>query len=86
MERKRQALIQSLPKRMMRLFIGQNVHEQGDVSATSKLIAKPGMIFSIEPGIYITGDVGVRIEDLVLVTEDGCELLNRLDKTLTIVG
>lgn len=67
-------------------FIGQNVHEQGDVSATSKLIAKPGMIFSIEPGIYIGGDIGVRIEDLVLVTEDGCELLNRLDKTLTIVG
>jgi len=67
-------------------FIGQNVHEQGDVSATSSLIAKPGMIFSIEPGIYVVGDVGVRIEDLVLVTEDGCELLNRLEKDLILVG
>ena len=67
-------------------FIGQNVHEQGDVSATSCLIAKPGMIFSIEPGIYLTGQFGVRIEDLVLVTEDGCEILNRVDKRWKTVG
>ena len=44
------------------------------------------MIFSIEPGIYITGDTGVRIEDLVLVTEDGCEVLNHFPKTLEILG
>ena len=42
--------------------------------------AVPGMIFSIEPGIYLTDDTGVRVEDLVLVTEDGCEVLNSLSK------
>ena len=51
-----------------------------------KLIAKPGMIFSIEPGIYLTGQFGVRIEDLVLVTEDGCEILNRVDKHWKTIG
>jgi Xaa-Pro aminopeptidase len=44
------------------------------------------MIFSIEPGIYIEGKYGVRIEDLVLVTEDGYELLNVVDKKWRIVG
>ena len=40
------------------------------------------MIFSIEPGIYIEGKYGVRIGDLVLVTEDGYELLNVVDKNI----
>ena len=43
------------------------------------------MIFSIEPGIYLTGDTGVRIEDLVLVTEDGVELLNRYPHELDVI-
>lgn len=44
------------------------------------------MNFSIEPGIYIEGKYCVRIEDLVLVTEDGHELLNAVDKKWRIVG
>jgi Xaa-Pro aminopeptidase len=67
-------------------FIGQDDHEYGDVSPINKNPAVPGNIFSIEPGIYIPGKYGVRVEDLVLVTEDGCELLNHVEKKYQIVG
>lgn len=66
-------------------FIGMEEHEKGDVSLASDLVAEPGMIFSIEPGIYLPGKVGVRIEDLVLVTEDGVEILNHYSKELEIL-
>ena len=64
---------------------GLDCHEMPDVSSSSETIAKPGMVFSIEPGIYLPGKFGVRIEDLVLVTEDGCEVLNNASKELRIV-
>ena len=63
-------------------FIGQTDHEKGDVSAANTDTVKPGMIFSIEPGVYLPGKVGVRVEDLVIVTETGCEVLNHVDKQL----
>ena len=66
-------------------FIGLGEHEYGDVSAAFDWAVEPGMIFSIEPGIYLTGDTGVRIEDLVLVTEDGAELLNRYSHELDVI-
>lgn len=66
-------------------FIGLDVHEYGDVSSVNETVVEPGMIFSIEPGIYLPGDVGVRIEDLVLVTETGCSRLNYYDKNLEVV-
>ena len=43
------------------------------------------MVFSVEPGVYLAGEVGVRIEDLVLITEDGCEVLNNVTKDLIVV-
>ncbi|MBR2545204.1 MAG: M24 family metallopeptidase, partial [Erysipelotrichaceae bacterium] len=66
-------------------FIGQTVHEKGDVSSFNDNLTKEGMIFSIEPGIYLPGKLGVRIEDLVLVTADGCEVLNKVGKDIRII-
>jgi Xaa-Pro dipeptidase len=65
--------------------IGLDVHETGDVSAVNTDIVQEGMIFSIEPGIYLPGKFGVRIEDLVLVTSTGCEVLNHFPKELQII-
>jgi Xaa-Pro dipeptidase len=65
--------------------IGIEVHEPGDVSAANMERVEPGMIFSIEPGIYIPGKLGVRIEDLVVVTDEGCEVLTVCDKNLTVI-
>lgn len=67
-------------------FIGIECHETGDVSATNTAVCEPGMIFSVEPGIYIPGEVGVRIEDLIICTEDGYENLNHVSKELEIIG
>lgn len=64
---------------------GIDCHEPPDVSGASDAVCEPGMVFSIEPGIYLPGEFGVRIEDLVMVTEDGCEVLNKFPKELKIV-
>ncbi len=66
-------------------FIGIDVHDYGDVSSANTNVAQAGNIFSIEPGIYVEDEVGVRIEDLVLVTEDGCRVLNSFPKELQII-
>ncbi|MGB7594653.1 MAG: aminopeptidase P family protein [Erysipelotrichaceae bacterium] len=65
--------------------IGAEVHEPFDVSSASEITAFEGMCFSIEPGIYIEGSGGVRIEDLVLVTNDGCEVLNHFSKESEVI-
>ena len=66
--------------------IGLMVHEPPDVSTACDVVAQEGMVFSIEPGIYLPGDTGVRIEDLVLVTADGCEVLTHYPKELQIIS
>ncbi|MGI6497306.1 MAG: M24 family metallopeptidase [Oscillospiraceae bacterium] len=65
---------------------GLDCHEPPDVSGVSDIPLEPGMVFSIEPGIYLPGEFGVRIEDLVLVTETGCEVLNHYPKDLQVIG
>ncbi len=65
--------------------IGLEVHEPPDNSASENVIAKPGMVFSVEPGIYLPGNFGVRVEDLVLVTETGCEVLNAFTKDIIVL-
>ncbi len=62
--------------------IGMEVHEEPYISDISKSVLQPGMMFSIEPGVYLPGKFGVRIEDLVMVTETGVEVLNKYSKEL----
>ena len=65
--------------------VGLSVHEPPMCSSDSSDICRAGMCFSIEPGIYIPGKTGVRIEDLVIVTENGCRVLTHYPKDLLVV-
>lgn len=67
-------------------FIGEGVHEYGDVSASFAKEVEPGMVFSIEPGVYLEGEFGVRVEDLVIVTDSGCRVLNAVPKKWRVLG
>ena len=61
--------------------VGLEIHEAPTVSSKSDTVLKPGMVITVEPGIYLPGKFGVRIEDMVLITEKGSEVLTRdLDK------
>ena len=57
--------------------VGMDVHEEPTISKMSKAVLKPGMVFTVEPAIYIPGFGGIRIEDMVLVTDKGCEILSK---------
>ncbi|MFW6003347.1 MAG: M24 family metallopeptidase [Halanaeroarchaeum sp.] len=59
--------------------VGLEVHEQPYIVGGNDRILEPGMVFSVEPGIYIDGAYGIRIEDLVVVTPSGAERLNTTD-------
>jgi Xaa-Pro aminopeptidase len=65
--------------------IGLMVHEGPSVSPLSTDEVKPGMVFTVEPGVYIPGWGGVRIEDMVLVTEQGRKVLTSLSRDLDIL-
>lgn len=64
--------------------VGLCVHEEPRISSLSESILETGMVVTIEPGVYIPGSWGIRIEDMVLVQEDGCEVLTIVPKDLRI--
>ncbi|MEQ6388685.1 Xaa-Pro peptidase family protein [Bacillaceae bacterium S4-13-58] len=65
--------------------IGVDVHEYPSIHQDNTLLVKEGMAFTIEPGIYIQGHGGVRIEDQIYMTDKGPEILNQIPKELQLI-
>ncbi|RHW33484.1 aminopeptidase P family protein [Lysinibacillus yapensis] len=66
--------------------LGISVHEYPSVTGTNEMVLEPGMVFTIEPGIYKSDVTGVRIEDDVVVTDDGVEVLTKFTKELIVLS
>jgi Xaa-Pro aminopeptidase len=64
--------------------LGLEVHEAPSFSPRSEEVIRPGMVVTVEPGIYLSGRAGIRIEDVVLITRGGCEVLTRTPHELTL--
>ena len=60
--------------------VGLDIHELPAVRAGNTAILQPGQVITVEPGIYLPGFGGVRVEDLVVVTDDGCRPLTQYPK------
>ena len=65
--------------------IGLDVHEDPYIVGGNTLPLEPGMAFSVEPGVYLAGEWGARIEDIVVVTDGGCERLNTRPRDLLVL-
>jgi Xaa-Pro aminopeptidase len=65
--------------------LGLEIHEAPRLAAGQTQKLEPGMVITIEPGVYVPGKWGVRIEDVVLVTSSGCEVLTPTDKELVVI-
>jgi Xaa-Pro aminopeptidase len=66
--------------------VGLDIHEAPRLSTRSEDVLASGNVVTVEPGIYLPGRFGIRIEDLVVVGDDGCEILNGIKKELLITG
>jgi len=66
--------------------LGMEAHEEPNIVEGNAQVLEPGMVFTIEPGIYLPGEVGVRIEDNMLVTANGAESLTTFPRGLRVIG
>jgi Xaa-Pro aminopeptidase len=66
--------------------LGIDIHEPPYITATSDVILDEGMVFSIEPGIYLPGRFGIRLEEIVILRSDGPEILSGLPRNVHIVA
>jgi Xaa-Pro aminopeptidase len=64
--------------------LGMDMHEAPWISSDSSIVLEPGMVFSVEPGIYLEGRFGIRIEDIVVITEGPCRCLTGFDHALVV--
>lgn len=62
--------------------LGLEIHESPSFAVSCKTVLKPGMLLTVEPGIYLPRRLGVRIEDVILVTQAGCEVLSQSPRGL----
>lgn len=65
--------------------MGIGGHEPPYITASSETVLAEGMVFSIEPGIYIPGRFGIRLEDIVILREDGPEILSSLPRDVQVI-
>ena len=65
--------------------LGIDIHEPPYITATSEVVLDEGMVFSIEPGIYLQGRFGVRLEEIVILRADGPEILSELTRELNLI-
>ena len=66
--------------------MGIEIHETPYITATSQTVLEEGMVFSIEPGIYLPGRFGIRLEDIVILRADGPEILSDLPRDLRVIN
>ena len=66
--------------------VGLDIHEAPRLAQRSESVLEAGNVVTVEPGVYLPGDLGVRIEDLVVVTDSGREILTSLSKELTVTS
>ncbi len=65
--------------------VGLDIHEPPRLSVKKDETLKPGMVITVEPGVYVEGSFGIRIEDLVLITDNGITILSKSSKSMTIL-